>query len=125
MATRFASGESGARSWNHQAAAGRVPAVAASVVAVPRAARSTSQGRSGGIQRVSTGVTRTSPTMAPKDSCMDGEATAGGSRIATVTATTPSSGRISTLRPLARPTAASASRPAARWALTGAPAPQA
>lgn len=125
IATRLASGESGARSWNHQAAAGSVPTVAATLLAAPRAARSTGLGRSGGIHRVRTGVTRTRPTMAPKDSCMDGEARAGGSTMTTPTPTRPSSGSTSTRRPAARPAAASASRPAARCALTGAPAPQA
>lgn len=121
---RLAGGDRGASSWNHHAAAGRVPTVAPTVAPTPFAAHWTGQGTSGGTQRVTQGVTRTSPTTAPKESCIEGLVNAVGSTTSTAMATRPSRGKASICRPPARPMAARVRSPAARWALTGAPAPR-
>jgi hypothetical protein len=67
-AIRFAIGDSGASSWNHQAIAGSVPRVAPIVANDAWVNQVTTHGRSGGTHRASRGTTRTRPTMAPNDS---------------------------------------------------------
>ncbi|MFT4621444.1 MAG: hypothetical protein ACI8PZ_000096 [Myxococcota bacterium] len=120
MATRFATGARGATSWNHHAAAGSVPSIAATVVArPPHTARTGHHHRRAG--RASFARQRISPATAPNDSWNEAVPMADGSANSTARAARASVGRAGAVRPVARAVATRATSTAARWALTGAP----
>src|SRR5690606_32278314 len=68
IATKLVSGDHGATAWNHQPAAPSVPAVAPSVGLKARASQRSARGQLAGTAFSTSGLTRISPSTAPKES---------------------------------------------------------
>lgn len=120
-AMRFARGAVGDTSWNHHAAAGSVPTVAATVTDIPDQAHRTPLGQRSGTARCSPGARRPRPRTAPNESWNPGVAALAGSSTTRMHATPDSRGTSVGRAPRARIPAASTRSSAARCALIGAP----